>query len=107
MSIGEVLEARLLELGMSQADAATELDVTQATVNRWINGTSTPEIGRAQALARFCEITERQAETAINLQKKQTERPTVEVLRTLAAEVRALADRVAALERSQADRHEP
>lgn len=104
MSIGEVLEGRLNDLGMSQSEAATQLGVTQATVNRWINGTSTPEIGRAQALARFCEITERQAETAINLQKKQTERPTVEILRSLAADVRSLADRVAALERSQEQR---
>lgn len=105
MTIGEVLEGRITELGISQAEAAQVLKVTQATVNRWINGVATPEISRAPALARFCEITERQAEAAINLQKKKADRGSDDVSE-LRREVENLRKEVARMARLILDRHD-
>lgn len=71
MTIAEVLAECIARRGLTQEAAAVELGVKQATVNRWLSGQHTPALDRAPLLARFCQITDRQAETAILLQQKR------------------------------------
>lgn len=100
MTIAEVLAETILRLGITQDEAASRLGVKQPTVNRWLQGAHTPSATYVATLARFCSITERQAETAILLQQRRgakTIQARVADLESELAEIRAEAVETRAL----------
>ncbi len=49
--LGESIAARLKEIGMTQAELARRVGVSQQTVSKWIGGESTPRLKRLETLA--------------------------------------------------------
>ena len=50
------IKGRMVELGISQQDAAKRLDIAQPTFNQKLNGTRAFKIGEVQELVNLLEI---------------------------------------------------
>lgn len=69
MTISEVLTERLADGSTTQEEAAVHLGVSQATVNRWVKGKSSPSTPHVPALVAFTGLDEPTILDAIHRQK--------------------------------------
>lgn len=55
MSLSETIKQTRKKLFMSQEDFATSIHVSVATINRWENGRSKPNLTAMKSIKVFCE----------------------------------------------------
>ena len=55
MSLSETIKQTRKKLFMSQEDFATSIHVSVATINRWENGRSKPNLTAMKSIKNFCE----------------------------------------------------
>lgn len=55
MSLSETIKQTRKKLFMSQEDFATSIHVSVATINRWENGRSKPNLTAVKSIKNFCE----------------------------------------------------
>lgn len=55
MSLPETIKLTRQKLFMSQEDFATHIHVSVATINRWENGRSKPNLTAMKSIKSFCE----------------------------------------------------
>lgn len=54
--LGEVVEERLDELGMSARELARKMGMTQTPIHYWIRGDKPPNVKQMEEMARYLEI---------------------------------------------------
>ncbi|MDF4750925.1 helix-turn-helix domain-containing protein, partial [Vibrio parahaemolyticus] len=60
MSIGSVLKARRIELGIKQEDLADQMAVTVQTVSKWERDVTEPKASQVSKLSEILNISERE-----------------------------------------------
>lgn len=94
-ALSTLLRQRMTERGLSQVDAAAELEVDNSRVNRWLRG-DPPSDRKAPALARFLGLSTAEV---VHLIYRARNEPKVDAL----AVATDLAERVATLEAQVAE----
>ena len=73
-TMGEIIAGRRKEKGMTQAELAAKMNVTDKAVSKWERGLSCPDVGSLSTLAQALDLSVGELLDAKDSQEPQTER---------------------------------